>query len=988
MDTGPAHRRGLPLVASYLGETGGKISQTFLVLWRLSGTRLFPNACEGTPTLLPSIPALLRCFGALLLYVFFGTAAVAQTQPATLSGHVTDASGALIPGTRLVLSCVGAPEASAVADSAGRYSFSVELTGNCTLAATMEGFAPFRSTPFTLVPGRSRTLDVKLAVADVQRVDVAPETGDATDPAANGDSTVLKGKALDDLPLDTSELQQQLNSLAGGDSPELRIDGFTGGQLPPKNMIREIRINQNPYSAQNDTNPNAGYIEIFTRPGGKEFHGDVYAYGNDSSFNSISPLLTQAPPPYHSYGSWAEVNGPLAKHASFFLSNNINNSTSNSIIKAVDPANNLQFVTQAVADSDKNNSYSARVDASIGAKSTVIIRYDGNLSSEDNGGIGNLSLPSQGYSSGTMRQTLQISNSQIITKNIVNDTRFQYIRTRAHQTPVSTLPAVVVQGSFNNGGNNTGSFHDNTDRYELQSYTSVAAGKHFLNFGVRYRDLRDANNSTANYNGQFIFASLAQYQAGSPSQYSVTFGTPGVAVNVADVGVYLQDDWKPRANLTISPGLRYESQNHISDHADWAPRMGVAYSFGGKKGKPAKYVFRGGAGLFYTRFQSSNVLQAARQNGVTQKQYVLNTPGFFDPNFRPQSLADVQAKLPGSMPVEVSSTTFQISPAFRSPRMLVTGLSVQRLFGQAGSVTASYAYSRGQHQQITRNINAPLPGTYDPSQPSSGTRPLGGTSNIYEYDSQGDYSAHRFAVNWFMNLHQKFFIYGNYQANWQNSDSWGSFPSNQYNLRVDYGRAPTPVHTLNLGAGIPLPYGFRLGNFMLWRSGRPFNITTGTDLNGDAQYNDRPAFATDLTRASVVHTAYGTFDTQPIAGQTIIPVNYGMGPSTFFLFSNLQKGFKIGPRVKPPADAKAAPPVAAGAAASAPKAPAKVRIDRKWELGLGISAQNVLNHPNYAPPVGTLSSPLFGRFLSLNAGFGPGAGSANRTVQLQTFYRF
>lgn len=934
----------------------------------------------------------------------------APVPPAILSGHVTDASNALVPEAHLVLSCAGHPEVAASSDSGGAYAISASVSGTCTLAATAEGFAAYRSAPFQLVAGRSRVLNVQLAVADVQRVDVAPETGDPTDPAANGDSTVLKGKAVDDLPLDTTELQQQLNALAGGDSPELRVDGFTGGRLPPKSSIREIRINQNPYSAQNDTNPNAGYIEIFTRPGGTEFHGDFFAYGNNSSFNGISPLLQQAPPPYHSYGTYGELNGPITKHMSFFLSGNQNGDTSNSIIKAqiLDALQNQVDFTDAVAASGSNNSLSARIDASIGKRSTVIGRYEANFSSDDNDGIGNLSLRSQAYNSGTQRQVLQLSNSQIVSKNIVNDTRFQYIRTRSHQTPFSTAPAIVVQGSFNGGGANTGNFRDNTDRYELQSYTSLAAGKHFLNFGVRYRDFRDANSSTANYNGQYIFSaktdangntlssSLAVYQQTlktvqngvvngvGPSQYSVTIGSPSVVVNVADAGFYLQDDWKLRPNLTISPGLRYEVQNHIGDHADWAPRLGLAYSFGSGKGKPAKYVARGGAGLFYTRFASANVLQAARQNGILQNQYVINAPSFYDPSFQPKTLAELKSKLSSSSQLaQLSPTVFQINPGFQAPRLFVANVSLQRMFGQVGSLTVSYMLNRGKHSQITRNVNAPLPGTYDPNNPGSGVRPQGGTSNLYQYDSNGDYTSHRFAVNWFVNYHSKFFLYGNYQANFQNSDTWGSFAANQYNIRADYGRAPTPVHTLNLGAGIPLPYGFRLGNNLVVRSGRPFNITTGTDLNGDAQYNDRPAFATDLTRPSVVHMAYGTFDTQPIAGQTIIPVNYGMGPGTFFLWSNLNKSFKIGPRVKPPADAKAT-----SSAPSKAAKPAKPTIDRKFDLSFGISAQNLLNHPNYSPPVGVLSSPKFGQYVTLSGGFGPAGGSANRIVQLQTSFRF
>ena len=291
---------------------------------------------------------------------------------------------------------------------------------------------------------------------------------------------------------------------------------------------------------------------------------------------------------------------------------------------------------------------------------------------QTNAGIGNLSLAEQSFDSESTNQTLQVSNSQIVNAKIVNDTRFQYIRTRTHQTPGSTAPAVSVQGAFNGGGANSGASRDNQDQYELQNYVAAALGKHYFNFGGRLRVGRDANRSQANYNGAFIFSYLtvpsqcplplnqatcsiplnqinsyqvtecgnlpanatgpaavtcaqqgmqtgltpAQIRAagGGASQYSVTTGTPNVVVALADLGLFFQDDWKARPNLTLSAGLRFEMQDHIADHGDWAPRMGFAWNPFMVKGKPAKYTVRGGAGIFYRRFTSSSVLQTERQN--------------------------------------------------------------------------------------------------------------------------------------------------------------------------------------------------------------------------------------------------------------------------------------------------------------------------------------------------------------------------------------
>ncbi len=109
---------------------------------------------------------------------------------------------------------------------------------------------------------------------------------------------------------------------------------------------------------------------------------------------------------------------------------------------------------------------------------------------------------------------------------------------------------------------------------------------------------------------------------------NITTGTPTTNLTTYDAGLYVQDDWRVRPNITLSYGLRFETQNYIHDRADWAPRIGFAWGVGGKSAPP-KVVIRGGFGIFYDRFQSEQILQAERVNGVVQKQYVINNPTCF-----------------------------------------------------------------------------------------------------------------------------------------------------------------------------------------------------------------------------------------------------------------------------------------------------------------------------------------------------------------------
>ena len=135
--------------------------------------------------------------------------------------------------------------------------------------------------------------------------------------------------------------------------------------------------------------------------------------------------------------------------------------------------------------------------------------------------------------------------------------------------------------------------------------------------------------------------------------------------------------------------------------------------------------------------------------------------------------------------------------------------------------------------------------------------------------------------SFFYSNNKGLFISANYQMVWYTMDSsGGSFPSNQYDIGVDKGPGYLDIrHRITVGGSVPLPWHFSASLFLIANSSPPFNIVLGQDLNGDGVFNDRPAFATDLTRPSVVTTKWGTFDTDPLPTQRIIPYDYGRAPA-------------------------------------------------------------------------------------------------------------
>ena len=928
---------------------------------------------------------------------------LAQSNSSVLRGQVTDPSGAAVTGvTVVVVPPVGAV-LSAQTNGQGVYEVKALAPGKYTVDATAPGFALYENDDVEVTTGKVRQLNISLSIQVQEQKVVVSDSAPTIDvnPASNASAIVLSGKELEALPDDPDELQSELGALAGPaagpNGGQIYVDGFTAGQLPPKAAIREIRINQNPFSSEYDK-LGYGRIEIFTKPGTDKFHGQFLVDGNDSAFNTPNPFAGREPP-YESTQYSGNIGGPLNKNASFSLTAERRNINNVSAVNAQTLDSNLKPIsfTDAVPNLHQRTNISPRLDYSLSKNNTLVVRYQYVRDTETNDGVGPFSLASQAYNTDNTEHTLQLTDTQIFGAKIVNETRFQYLRERDNQIAQGTAPTVNVEGAFSGGGSNQGNIIDHQEHYELQNYTSVARGNQLIKFGARLRTIRDANDSTSGFNGTFTFPSITAYEAAEQTLQSGAQTAPGAnlftittcphppclpaaEVTSFDASVYVQDDWRLRPNLTLSYGLRFEGQNLIHDHADWAPRLGIAYRIGGAT-SPAKTVLRAGFGIFYDRFTEDLVMQAERLNGITLQQYVVNSPAFFPVLPSPSVLA--------SFPN--STTIYKIDPGLRAPYTLQTGISLERQLAKSANLAVSYLNSRGFDEIITRNSNAPLPGTYESSNPNSGVRPLPGEGNIYEYVPEGVFRQDQLIVNSNLRVASKLSLFGYYVLNSAASDTSGpsSFPSNSYDIREDYGRAAFDVRNrLFLGGTIALRSGFRLSPFLIASSGTPYNITVAQDLNGDSILNDRPAFASGLSDpANVVVTKYGSFDTVPVSGETLVPINDLTGPGHFTMNVRLSKTFGFGPEGGGPAGGSRAQ--GGGGYGRAVGGPMSLErpTDRRYDLTFSIAASNVFNDVNLQTPSGTLGSPFFGKSNAL-AGSPFSSSAANRRIDLQAFFSF
>ena len=778
----------------------------------------------------------------------------AQSATGSVRGQVTDPSGAAIQNATVQVTGTSGQPSTTQSGRDGSYEVKGLAPGAYTVKADAKGFEEYQSAPVQVAAGQAQKVDLPLTIAaEQEKVEVTADAGTAlsVSPENNGGAIVLSGKDLDQLSDDPDELQSDLEALAGPsvgpNGGQMYIDGFTAGQLPPKSSIREIRINQNPFSAEFDK-LGYGRIEIFTKPGTDQFHGQFMVLGNDSAFNSRSPFLGNATlPGYDTTQFSGSFGGPLNKKASFFIDAQRRNINDVEVVNAQTQPG--QLFTQGVPNPRTRTNIGPRLDYQLATNNTLTVRYQYYRDTATNDGVGQYALPSQGYNLLTTEQTVQLSDTQIFGTKVVNETRFQYLHDAENQTPQNTATTITVPNEFVSGGNNLGAIIDTQNHYELQNYTSVAFGNHVLKFGARLRELTEGNTSSANFNGNFLFPTLADYLANAPAQFSLTVGSPLASSNVFDAGLYIQDDWRWRPNVTISTGLRFETQTDIPDHADPAPRFGIAWGIGkGKSGSP-KTVLRAGWGMFYDRFTNGLILQAERQNGITQQEYIVANPTFY-PNIPPVSeLQSSQTGVP---------TIYRIAPNLHAPYTMQTAISMERQVSRVANLTLSYINSRGVHELLTDNVNAPLPGTYVLGIPTSGVRPNGILENIYQYESEGVFNQNQFIANVNVRAGAWLSLSGYYSLNYAHSDSAGagSFPSNPYNIGADYGRASFDVRNrLFFGGSISLPYGFRLNPFMIFNSGTPFNVTTPLDLNGDSIFNNRPSLVSSTTCPSVTPNA-------------------------------------------------------------------------------------------------------------------------------------
>jgi hypothetical protein len=968
----------------------------------------------------------------------FANSVFAQT--AILRGVVTDESGALVPGATVIAKAANTAERRATANDRGAY----EITGlpevEWSVIAEAPGLAMLAPVKIQIKPG-AQTLDLTMKVAArTERLEVE-DTGNtrvSTEASANASALIIRGQDLDALSDNPTDLAADLQALAGPaagpNGGSIYIDGFSGGELPPKNAIREIRINQNPFSPEFDR-LGFGRIEIFTKPGSDKFHADLGYNFADSFWNSRNPYAGEKAP-FLLNEIRSGVSGPINSRASFnFIIAREwvdNGNVINGVI--LDPALVITPYDDVYVSTLRRTTVTPRIDYQLSQNHTLTVRYSFNRDAVENAGVGAFNLQSRGYSNDARSHTLQLTETAVLNPTTINETRFQFYRPTVVSEANESGYALQVLQAFNGGGNPLGRSTFAQNNYELQNITSIVRPRHLWKFGVRLRGTQETNVSPTNFAGTFTFSGLVapkldandrpvldptgqpvliditsiesyrrtllfqqqgltplQIRAlgGGASQFTIESGNPLVSGSQFDIGAFVGDDWKLRPNLTLSLGARYEWQTNIGDSRDLSARVGVAWAPGAAGKSKPKSVIRAGFGIFYDRFSLANTLAAERYDGVRQQQYVVYTPNFFP---RVPNPSELSGPLPSSTVQVVDSDT-------RAPYLLQTAIGYERQLPLNTSVAITYANSRGVHMLRSENTNAPLPGTFNPAVPGSGVYPLGRPGLVVLMQSTGIYNQNQLIVNFNSRLTRDVSLTGSYGYNVarSNTDGLGTFPAQPYSMLGEYGPAATDIrHRVSLGGTVTAKWGIRFNPLLTANTGPPFDITTGRDNYGSTLFNARPGFANDPTKPGLILTSYGLLDPRPSAGQALVPRNYGRGPGQIMLNMRVGRTFNFGSTKEgggapssqgggggPGSQARG--PQQGGPFVVTQSGPGGASTAKRYSLTVSMQIRNLLNHNNPGPIIGNVTSPLFG-FANQPAG-STGAifseNANNRRLELQ-----
>jgi hypothetical protein len=837
------------------------------------------------------------CFIALISLGSDFALAQQTVTSATLGGRVEDANGAGLSGATVTVTNLDTNQTwTAMSDAEGCYRFSNLPVGLSQLTVERAGFAKV-SRQLILTVGQALDVPLKLTVqsltasvqitADVPIIEAARTQVAETVSPREIAGLPLNGRNYLDLALlvpsvsrtntgnvqrfaETSAVPGTGISVAGQRNLNngFIVDGLSAnddaadlaGTFYSQEVIREFQVVTSGGIAEFGR-ASSGVVNIITQSGTNNWRGRLYGFLRNQRFDARNPLapredlLTQA-----QYG--ASLGGPVKRDRTFLFANFEQTRRNDSNVITITPAsvavinnrlNQINFSgprieTGVVPGGYDVTNFFARVDHKLNNRNLLALRYSlYDLSAVNSRNVGGLNAVSRGSSLSDRDQTFSASNITTLSPHAINEARFQFMRSQL-SAPVNDLagPAVNINGVASFGTATFSPTARSIDLLEAVETVAVQRGAHSIKGGADFLYNRVQITFPGALQGVYTFTSLANFLNGAYSSFQQAFGAPSQFQSNPNIGLFVQDEWRPRADLTVNAGLRYDAQflpDPIrTDTNNFAPRLGFAYSPGSHK-----TVVRTSFGIYFDRIPlraTSNALQRDGSKYVVVQLAPTQTGAPVFPN--------VLAAQPTNLATKPNVT--RIDPEIENSYSEQINFQVERELFRNASVSAGYMHLRGLHLILSRNVNVPR------FPASAGVANLGrpdpDLGNISRFESSGDSYYNALVISYNQRATRWSFLRVSYTLS-KSVDDAGNFffssPQDNFNLRDDRGPSDNDQrHRLTVSGSVEAPRmihptgfrrvldGFQLSYIFSYTSALPFNILTGTDRNFDTNFNDRP----------------------------------------------------------------------------------------------------------------------------------------------------
>ncbi|HKY20788.1 MAG TPA: TonB-dependent receptor [Vicinamibacterales bacterium] len=765
----------------------------------------------------------------LLVILGIATPVVAQGQRGRLLVTVADTSAAVIPDAKVTLVALdeaakGAPIPAVQTSSEGVATFTGLTPGRYSIVAEFTGFEMGLLREVSVRAGDNR----RVVVLKIQGLQETVNVGQEGQAAASNRSSASFGVKLSEDQLealsdDPEELARQLKEMAGPNAI-IRVDSFEGMQLPPKSQIKSVHVTRDQFAAESP-NPGDTFVEVITAPGIGPIRGGFNANVRAGGWSAKNPFAPEKGAD-HNQRVGLNIGGALKENKSSF-SINFNHSLQYTAptLNVVAPGGGVRVETLKLRTPAESYNIALFVDYALTRDQTLRFGYYDNDNVRRNNGVGDYDSLERAYTSKNGLRYYRIQHAGPIGRRIFINNRLFVGAFRNEAASAVEAPTIRVLDAWTTGGaQQRGSSHQ--VGFQHASDLDYIRGIHSWRTGVLLFGVRPTSTIETNYLGTYTFPNREAYEAGTPSLYTRFIGDPRVQYFSIEVGAYVQDDIRISKGLTISPGVRFSTQNTVRYPKAWEPRFGLTWA----PTPGGKTTLRASAGIFHNFLPWGTYEQTVRVDGVRQREMVIRNPSYPDP---------------GTEGVVPPANKYILGD-YPLPENIRYSAGIDQAFSPRFKVNALYNYIRQTRMARGRNLN-PL---------VNGVRPDPNFANIIETVTDATLLRHELFINGNVGLAPPAPALNRARWNWKRvsgtwtyqwirarrnavsafdvpptgslDDQWGNGPGDlPYWLSVNVNS--TQLRNLNVG--------------VTWQAndGYPYMLTTGLDNNADGIINDRPA---------------------------------------------------------------------------------------------------------------------------------------------------